>query len=388
MSLIAFEEKLQHYQQHNFYRHRNVLDDVDDIFVTINEKKYLSFSSNNYLGLAKHPEVVNAVHDGLNKYGAGVTASQLVSGHTRAHYDLEKAMAKFLQCERAVLFSSGYLANLGVISALCSENDVIFADKHNHVSLLDGCRLSGAQLKRYAHNNSQHLATLLEKNSAPKKCIITDSVFSMTGEIAPLNELAELAKKNNCILIVDEAHALGVLGQNGEGAYSAAGLKPTANTLLICPLGKSFGCYGAIVAGNHILIENILQAARTLIYNIALPPMLACGALAALPLARDEHFRRQKLQQLIDYFSSQIKNNKLEFLNSSTPIQILKIGDEKKALQYSEQLLKYGFYITPIRWPSVTKNAAILRISLNFSHEIHHIEQLFAALENIHADLL
>lgn len=383
MSIISFEKKLQEYQQNNFYRQRNILEDGADIKVTLNGNQYISFSSNNYLGLAKHPKIIQAVIDGAKKYGAGVAASQLVAGHTRAHRELELAMADFLQCESCLLFSSGYLANLGVISSLFSEKDVIFADKLNHVSLLDGCRLSGAQLKRYLHADMLHLQKLLQGNQVNKRAIITDSIFSMSGDIAPLQNLKSLADQFQILLIIDEAHALGVMGKEGQGAYLDANKNSDKNVILICPLGKAFGCYGAMVAGSKILVENILQSARTLIYNIALPPMIACAALQSLEIVRAETWRRRKLTELIEFFRYQTKKRQLNFINSSTPIQIFKIGEEKKALFFANELLKYGFYTNAIRWPSVPKNAALLRISLTAMHEELQIEGFLDALQKI-----
>ena len=286
------QKRLTLYHQANLFRQRGELTSAQGVDVIYNGVKCISFCSNDYLGMANHPEVVQALQQAAAKYGVGSGASHLISGHSQIHRELEVAFAKFTGCDRALLFSSGYSANLGVIKALVDKDGIIFADKRNHASLLDGCQLSGALLKRYTHLDCNHLKVLM-KHPSKKKLIITDGVFSMNGDIAPLPELVDISQQQQALLILDDAHGIGILGRNGGGCIEHFSIRQERISLLICPLGKSFGTFGALVAGSDLLIENLIQFARTFIYSTAIPAALAAASLVSLHLIRQEAWREK-----------------------------------------------------------------------------------------------
>lgn len=386
MLTATLTKKLQDYQQNHLYRQRQLLSSPQSIFIINNGKKLLSFCSNDYLGLANDPRIIKALQLGAEKYGVGSGASQLITGHSEPHHILEKEFAEFLGFPRALLFSSGYMANVGVISALMDKKDIIFADKLNHASLLDGARLSGAHLKRYAHTNLAHLNSFITQSSLnTKKIIVTDSVFSMTGTRAPLSEISKTAQQHQTILMVDDAHAIGILGKEGRGSSEYFSLNTLQNTIIVCPLGKAFGSFGAIVVSNEMIIESLIQFARSYIYTTALPPSLACASLASLNIIRSEQWRREKLQSLIAYFKKSAAELNLPLLSSDTAIQVLLLGNAQQALTVSEQLATQGIAITAIRPPSVPPNSSRLRITLSSLHEQQHIDFLLEKLSRLYA---
>jgi 8-amino-7-oxononanoate synthase len=356
---------LANYKHADLYRSRHIYDGI-------------IFCSNDYLGLSKHPKVIKAFKDGADKYGVGSGGSQLVTGYTNAHRAVEDAFAEFLNYDRALLFSSGYLANIGVVTAL--ELQTIFADKFNHASLIDAGLFSKAKMYRYAHNNINSLQLRLEKFNSGQKLIISDGVFSMNGNIAQLPELSALAKQYKALLMVDDAHGIGVLGNNGKGLVEHFNLPQKDVPILVCPLGKAFACCGAIVAGSNELIESLIQLARTYIYNTAIPPAIAMAALASLKIIRTETWRREKLIYLINYFKEQAYKRNLTLLPSATAIQSLLIGDAKTSVAISKRLLEHGFVVVAIRPPSVPKNTSRLRITLNCLHTEKQINDLLDQL--------
>lgn len=377
------EKRLEDYQAADLYRTRRVLSAAQSVLIQCDDKTCISFCSNDYLGLANHPAVVTAFKKGAETYGVGSGASQLVSGHSAAHRQLEENFAEFLNRDRALLFSTGYMANLGVISALAQKNVCVFADKRNHASLLDAAQLSHARVARYAHADMQHLTTLLAKESSELKLIVSDSVFSMDGDVAPLPDLAVLAKQQQAWLMVDDAHGIGVLGKNGQGALAQFNLTQEDVPILVAPLGKAFGCFGAIVAGSTTLIEYLIQFARSYIYTTAMPSALACAAQASLKIVQQETWRREKLLHLITYFKQVAAQYQLKLLSSDTPIQSLVVGASSKALLLSEKLFAQGFLVTAIRYPSVPQNTARLRITLSCLHEEEQIERFLACLAQV-----
>ena len=378
-------QRLEQAKQSNLYRSRKVLQGPQGISVRCQGKDYLSFCSNDYLGLANHPKLIRAFQEGCKNFGVGTGASQLITGHSSAHADVEKAFAKFLKRDRALYFANGYMANVGVLTALMKGNkNVIYQDKLNHASLIDGALLSQARLERYQHQDMQHLETLLKKSTTPWQLIATDGVFSMNGKIAPLSQLAALAKQYNSLLMVDDAHGIGVLGKQGGGSLELFQLSQQEVPILICPLGKAFGCYGAIVAGSEALIENLIQFSRSYIYTTALPSALAMAALTSLDITQNESKRRDHLNNIIEHFKKGIQQKKLSVIPSDTPIQILKIGDEGSALQLSRFLFDHGILVQALRYPTVSKNQAILRITLSAQHTDQHIETLLNALALAH----
>ena len=340
----------------------------------------LSFCSNDYLGLANHPDVVNAFTLGAGRYGVGAGAAHLVNGHSHAHHALEEELAAFTGRQRALLFSTGYMANFGVISALCGRTDRLYQDRLNHASLLDAGQLAHARLQRYRHLDDQGLAAKCAKQ--PPKMIATDGVFSMDGDIAPLPELANIAHQHDAWLMVDDAHGFGVLGKQGGGTLEHFGLTAQQVPILMGTLGKGFGTFGAFVAGDELLIETLIQQARSYIYTTAMPAAIAEASRASLRLIQAESWRREKLQQLIQHFKQGASQLGLNLMPSETPIQPLLIGDSASAHAISQQLLQRGIHVTAIRPPTVPEGSARLRITLTTNHTETQVNQL---LDNLGA---
>jgi 8-amino-7-oxononanoate synthase len=367
----------------NLYRRRQVLDGPQGVEVSIKGRSYLSFCSNDYLGLANHPEVVAAFHRGLDEYGAGSGAAHLISGHSRAHHALEEELAEFVGRPRALLFSTGYMANLGVVSALAGHGDRVFEDQANHASLLDGARLSGARLIRYRHGDCATLAQRLADAPRGEYLVATDGVFSMDGDLAPLPGLAELATAHEAWLLVDDAHGLGVLGPGGRGTAAHYGLGSAQVPILMGTLGKAFGTFGAFVAGSETLVETLIQEARTYIYTTAPPPAMAAATRAALHLVRQQDWRREQLQALVRRFREGVTQLGLELADSPTPIQPLIVGEADAALRLSEALRARGILISAIRPPTVPPGSARLRITFSAAHSAAQVDRLLDALEQL-----
>ncbi len=345
-----------------------------------------NFCSNDYLGLSHHPALIRAAGDCMSRFGFGAGAAHLVSGHSHEHHALEEELAAFTGRQRALLFSTGYMANLGVISALTDRHDLVLADRSDHASLLDGARLSGARLRRYAHGDAAHAAQMLLAQRAANEpasataLIVTDGVFSMDGDLAPLPELAALALRHDCALMVDDAHGLGVIGSHGGGTLEHTGVAGAAVPILVGTLGKAFGTFGAFVAGDAALIDYLIQRARTYLYTTALPPAVAAASRAALRLAREETWRRERLRQLTQRFRSAAAALGLPLAASMTPIQPLIIGDSAHALALSEQLMNAGFWVAAIRPPTVPAGSARLRITLSAAHREPDVDGLAETL--------
>ena len=374
--------QLQQRRQQQLYRSRLVVETPQGISVRIDNRDYLSFCSNDYLGLASHPDIVAAFHRGLDDFGAGSGAAHLISGHSRAHHALEEELAAFLQRPRALLFSTGYMANLGVMSALTGHGDRIFADHTDHASLLDGARLSGARLLRYRHSDADDLDTRLANAPAGEFLVATDGVFSMDGDIAPLQQLADVAARHAAWLMVDDAHGLGVTGPSGRGTVAQAGLDITQVPVLMGTLGKAVGTFGAFVAGSEELVETLIQEARTYIYTTASPPALASATREALRLVQEDSWRRERLQQRVSQFRHGARQLGLALCDSQTPIQPLIVGEAAEALRLGKALREQGILITAIRPPTVAEGKSRLRITFSAMHTEQHVERLLAVLED------
>lgn len=372
------ERELQHR-----YRSRLVMESPQSTVVRIDGREFISFCSNDYLGLANHPKVIESFTRAANQYGVGSGASHLVNGHSREHHLLEEELADFCQRERALLFSTGYMANIGTVNALLGRKDGVFEDRLNHASLLDGGLSSGAEFQRYKHNDVNELEKKLRNSNAEKKLIVVDGVFSMDGDFAPLPELAEVAKKNNAWLMVDDAHGFGCLGQTGGGTLEHFKLNQQDVPVLMGTLGKAFGTFGAFVTGSEVLIEALIQFARTYIYTTALPPAVAAATRASLQLLREEHGRREKLRRLIHHFKSACRQLNLTLLESESPIQPIVIGDEQRVLNIAARLNEKGCLITPIRPPTVPLGTSRLRITLSADHTEAQLDQLLDALSHV-----
>ncbi|QGU32319.1 8-amino-7-oxononanoate synthase [Thermochromatium tepidum] len=373
--------RLEALQAQSLYRRRRLRDGPQQPRMGIDGRPMLSFCSNDYLGLANHPEVIAALCDGARRWGVGSGAAHLVNGHSRSHQALEESLAEFSGRPRALLFSTGYMANLGIISALAGRNDWVFEDRFNHASLLDGALLSRARLCRYPHADTQALQRLIA--STPARLIVTDGVFSMDGDLAPLPELAAIARASGAWLMVDDAHGLGVLGPEGRGTLEHFGLGPKEVPILMGTLGKAFGTFGAFVAGPEELIETLIQSARSYLYTTATPPALAEATLASLAIARREHWRRERLAEWIERFRTGAARLGLNLMDSPTPIQPLLAGSAEQALAWSAALESEGLLVTAIRPPTVPAGTARLRITLSATHSAEDIDRLLAALARL-----
>lgn len=338
------------------------------------------FCSNDYLGLAQQFAVVDALQDGAARFGVGSTASHLVCGHHAAHEALERELADWLQVPRALLFGSGFLANLGVVQALLGEHDVCVQDRLNHASLVDAARLAGCKLRRYPHADAEGALRQLRSLPEGAALLATDGVFSMDGDIAPLRQLALVAHAQQATLYVDDAHGVGVLGPDGRGSVAAARLGIAQVPLQLATLGKALGGHGAVVAGPAALIEHLAETARPYLYTTALPPAQAAASLAAVQLARKEQWRRDKLQALTAHLRTAVQARGFELLPSDTPIQALLCGDDSRACAMSAALEAQGFWVAAIRPPTVPDGSARLRITLSALHESAQIDALVDAL--------
>jgi 8-amino-7-oxononanoate synthase len=353
---------------------------IDGATICIGNRRLLNFASNDYLGLAQHPALVGALTAVAARWGVGASAAHLLGGHRDEHAALEEALARWTGRERALLFSTGYMANLGVLSALLGADDLCVQDKLNHASLLDAARLSGCGLKRYLHADAHSAARQLEAQPDTAALIASDGVFSMDGDIAPLRELATLARAQRATVMVDDAHGLGVLGPEGAGSVAEAGLSQDDVPVLMATLGKALGVAGAFVAGSADLIDGLVQNARTFVYTTALPPALAAATRVAIDIARFEHWRRERLACLIAHFRAGAATRGIALLESRTPIQPVRVGDSAAALALSARLEEAGFFVPAIRPPTVPKGQARLRVALSALHSEGDVERLLDAL--------
>ncbi|AAY39713.1 MULTISPECIES: 8-amino-7-oxononanoate synthase [Pseudomonas] len=364
----------------HLYRQRPLLQSPQGPQVIVDGQPLLAFCNNDYMGLANHPEVIAAWQAGAERWGVGGGASHLVIGHSAPHHELEEALAELTGRPRALLFSNGYMANLGAVTALVGQGDTVLEDRLNHASLLDAGLLSGARFSRYLHNDVSSLEARLEK-SVGDTLVVTDGVFSMDGDIADLPALARSAKAKGAWLMVDDAHGFGPLGANGAGIVEHFGLSMDDVPVLVGTLGKSFGTSGAFVAGSEELIETLIQFARPYIYTTSQPPALACATLKSLQLLRTEHWRREHLTRLIQQFRRGAEQIGLQLMDSFTPIQPIMIGDAGRALHLSQLLRERGLLVTAIRPPTVPAGSARLRVTLSAAHSEADVQLLLNTLE-------
>ncbi len=363
-------------------RRRRVLESAQGVHINVEGRRYLSFCSNDYLGLANHPQLIAALQQGAQQYGVGSGASHLVSGHFAAHHELEQALAAFVGKPAALTFSTGYLANLGVVQALVGRGDTVFADKLNHASLNEAMLLSRAEVKRYRHNDVAQLAQQLQEVKSGRKLVITDAVFSMDGDLAPLPQLLALCEQHDAWLLVDDAHGFGVLGEQGRGALSYFNLA-SPRIIYMATLGKAAGVSGAFVAAEEVVIQTLLQNARSYIYTTASPPALSVALMASLSLIRAEDWRREHLLRLIAQLRAGLSDLPWTLLESATPIQPLQVGENEAALALSEGLRARGIWVPAIRPPTVPQGTARLRISLSAAHSEQDVAQLIEALHEL-----
>ena len=349
-------------------------------WLVANERQYLNFSSNDYLGLSYHPQIIRAWQQGAERFGVGSGGSGHVSGYSVAHQALEEALAGWLGYSRALLFISGFAANQAVIAALMAKDDRIVADRLSHASLLEAANLSPATLRRFTHNDPQHLARLLDAPCGGQQLVVTEGIFSMDGDGAPLAEIHRVARQRNAWLLVDDAHGIGVTGDEGRGSCWRQQVKPE---LLIVTFGKGFGVSGAAILCSESVADYLLQFARHLIYSTSMPPAQAQALSAALAVIRSPEGadRREKLAALIQRFRSGVKASDFTLANSHSAIQPLIVGDNARALRLADTLREQGCWVSAIRPPTVPAGTARLRLTLTQAHEAQDIDRLLEVLD-------
>ncbi len=378
-------EQLRIREQKGLRRTRQIVDSPQASHITIDGRDYLAFSSNDYLGLANHPELIASACDGARRYGVGAGASHLVNGHSAAHHDLETALAAFTGFPQALLFSTGYMANIGMVTALAGREDAVFADKLNHASLNDAALLSRAQFIRYPHCDLAALEQRLATVQARRKLVISDAVFSMEGDIAPIRRLIALCERYHAWLLLDDAHGFGVLGEQGRGSLflpeNAHSHSP--NLVYMATLGKAAGVSGAFVAAQPEVIETLIQSARSYIYTTATAPLLAHALLTSVRLIKQDEWRREALQRNMAQLKQGVQSLPWKLLPSNTPIQPLLTGDSAEAVRISQALREHGILVPAIRPPTVPQGAARLRISLSAAHRPEDVQRLTDALHEL-----
>jgi len=381
-------QQLQARDEARLLRHRHILHSPQGTEIILNGEHVTSFCSNDYLGLAGHPDVIQAYHDGLEQFGAGSGASHLVSGHMAPHHVLEEELATFTGRSRALVFASGYMANIGVITTLVGKGDSILEDRLNHASLLDGGLFSGAAFRRYPHLDAGALEVLLNATDSTRKLVVSDGVFSMDGDMADLPGLVHAAMKHDALLMIDDAHGFGVLGEDGAGTAAfwreqGHDIDEDNLQILIGTFGKAFGASGAFVTGSEELIETLIQFCRPYIYTTAMPPAQAEAIRASLKLVRKDRWRREYLAHLVKRFRHHCDDLGLELLPSRTPIQAIVLGDVDLTLKASACLMESGVFVSAIRPPTVPPGSARLRVTFSAVHTEEQFLKLLHALEGV-----
>ncbi len=377
--MIPLGQALQHIHHQQGFRHRRRLQRHSAVTVRDDQGKVLTlFSSNDYLGLAHHPAVIAACQEAAACFGVGSGAAHLVCGHTPPHAGLERDLAAFLGRERALVFSTGYMANVGIVSTLASLRHVVYQDRLNHASLLDGSMLGRTRWRRYPHKDTDQLARWLD--AGKPALVVTDGVFSMDGDQAPLRTLARLCEAHQAWLMVDDAHGIGVCGAAGRGSVEQAGLSAAQVPILMATFGKALGTFGAFVAGDNDLIDYLIQKARPYIYTTALPPAIAAATRRSLQLIDEEPWRRDRLRERIRQLRNGLRQLEIPLIADETPIQPLVIGDNTRTLALSEQLYSRGFLVGAIRPPTVPPGSARLRITLSAAHSRAQVDALVNCL--------
>jgi len=377
------KEELNKLQKEGLYRKPRVIDAFHGPTVEIAQKEYILLSSNDYLGLTQHPKVKEKAKEAIERFGCGSGASRLISGTLSLHSELENKLADFKKTEAAIVFSSGYVANLGVISSLVGKGDVIVIDKLNHASIIDGCRLSKADLRVYPHKNMNALEKILKKSQVyQQRLIITDGIFSMEGDITPLPEIVELAKKYHALVMIDDAHSTGVLGTEGRGTVEYFGLEKGID-IQMGTLSKALGSLGGFIAGSNTLIEYLKNKARSFIYSTSLPPAQVAGALVALEIIQTEPQIRDRLWQNVRYLKEGLQNIGFDTMGSQTQIIPLLIGDNDKTMLVSKFLYENDIFVPGIRPPTVPKGTARLRLSLMATHTKLHLDKVISTFKTL-----
>ena len=382
MPFAALQSGLDERAAQGLLRSRRTMQNPQAPHIVVDGNSYLSFCSNDYLGLANHPQLIAALMQGAQQYGAGAGAAHLVSGHMQPHEQLELALAEFVGKPAALLFSTGYMANLGVVQALVGKSDTVFADKLNHASLNDAMLLSRASIKRYRHNDMEQLSSLLEQNAGGRKLVITDAVFSMDGDLAALPEILSLCERHDAWMLVDDAHGFGVLGEQGNGALAHFGIA-SSRIIYMATLGKAAGVFGAFVAADRVVIDTLVNHAHSYVYTTATPPALASALLASLQMIEHGAAQRAHLQLLIAQLRSGLHDLRWPLMPSMTAIQPLLVGGNRAALDLSNGLRERGIWVAAIRPPTVLQGTARLRITLSAAHTAADVTRLIGALHEL-----
>ena len=377
------QQDLHNRKQQGLYRSRKVLQSPQGREIILNDQQVLNFCSNDYLGLANHPEVKQAFIMATEKYGVGSGSAHLVNGHTLAHHALEDELADFCGYPRALLFSTGYMANLAVAQSLCTKNNYIIEDKLNHASLLDAANISNTRLKRFLHKDYNSLKSKLSRCDSTEKLVSSDSVFSMDGDEAEIQQMVNLCQTHNAWLMLDDAHGFGTLGNEGRGSLNHQQVACSDVPVYMATLGKAMGTAGAFIAGSEELVETLIQSARCYIYTTAMPAAIAEATRISLQLLIKENWRQQSLNKNIGYFKNLAAQAELNLLQSNTSIQPIIIGDAQLAMEISQQLLNKGLHVAAIRPPTVPNNTARLRITLRADHTEKDIDKLVATISDI-----
>jgi len=384
--LASLQRELDQRKTDGLLRQRRLLDSPQAEHIVANEQPYLSFCSNDYLGLANRPELIAAMQKAAGDSGVGSGASNLITGHHRYHDALEKQLAAFVELPAALLFSTGYMANIGVLGALAGRGDAIFADKLNHACLNDGAYFSHAEFQRYPHNDVAALEKLLQASTAKHKLIAADAVFSMDGDIAPIPEYLALCEKYDAYLYLDDAHGFGVLGEHGKGSLNHFKVK-SPRIIMMATLGKAAGVAGAFVAGEQVVIDYLIQKAKSYVYSTPAPPALSATLSASVKLIEQGDDLRANLNRSIAYLKNNLKLNQWQLMDSDTPIQPLVVGGNKEALALSEYLQTCGILVPAIRPPTVPVGTARLRISLSAVHTLDDMKKLVEAIHQAESEL-
>lgn len=376
-------DELKKIKESGLYRELKVIGNAQDTHIEIKGKTFLSFCSNNYLGLANNPSVIKAVKDAVEEYGWGAGASRLVSGNMTLHETLENEISRFKGKEAALVFPTGYMANLGAISSLVSNEDLVICDKLNHASIIDGCRLSGADLRVYAHCNMEKLENILSKSSKyNRKLVVTDSVFSMDGDLAPLPDIVKVARKYKAMVMVDEAHGTGVFGKNGRGVVEHFNLNKEVDVVM-GTLSKAIGSLGGYVTGDVDLINYLRNKARSFMYTTALPPAVCAASIAGIKLIQKDPSIRKSLWHNVHFIMDKLKSMNFDVISTESPIIPILIGDPQKAVDMSTFLYERGILIPAIRPPTVPANSSRLRLTVMSTHSIDDMERLLGVLSDV-----
>ncbi|MEK6680272.1 MAG: 8-amino-7-oxononanoate synthase [Nitrospirota bacterium] len=379
---IMFEKALLDIKNKGLYRRLRIVESGQASKVVIDGREVILLSSNNYLGLANHPKIKEAAKEAIDKYGAGSGAARLISGNCILYKELEERIAEFKNTEAALVFGSGYLANIGILSTVVEEGDLILSDELNHASIIDGCRLSRAEKTIYRHKDTRHVEEILSKNKRRRILIVTEGVFSMDGDIAPLPEIIALAKRYSAMVMVDDAHGTGVLGKKGKGTAEHFGIEKGID-IHMGTLGKALGAYGAYAAGDKGLIEFLINKARGFIFTTALPPSVLASAIKAIEILEEEPHLIKKLWENRDYLVNGLKSLGFDTMGCETPIIPILIGKAEKALKMSDGLFEQGVYAPAIRPPTVPEDTCRLRLTVMAAHTKEELDIALKAFEKI-----